>query len=152
MAYSNYEATNMAQEWRRGEFVISTDVHRLDVLFIHSFLSNSSYWGQDRSLELVKRSVEHSLNFGLFKATTQIGFARVVTDSATFAWLCDVFILDEHRGRGLSKWLLEVITTHSQLQGLRRWALMTRDAHELYRQFGFSELSQPERYMERRDS
>jgi GNAT superfamily N-acetyltransferase len=139
----------MAQEWQRGEFVISTDDHRLDVSFIHSFLKNSSYWGQGRSLELVARSVEHSLNFGLFKGTTQIGFARIVTDYATFAWVCDVFILDEHRGQGLSKWLLEVMTTHSRLQGLRRWALMTRDAHELYRRFGFSELRLPDRWLER---
>jgi len=142
----------MPQEWQRGEYVISTDKNRLDVLLIHDFLSRTSYWAQGRTLDVVKRSLENSLNFGLFQGNKQIGFARVVTDYATFAWLADVFILDEYRGRGLAKWLMEVINTHSRLQGLRRWVLATRDAHELYRQFGFSELSQPERYMERRDS
>ena len=146
------KSTEIPQEWLRGEYVISTDKNRLDVLLIHDFLSRNAYWAQGRTLDLVKRSLENSLNFGLFQGNKQIGFARVVTDYATFAWLADVFILDEHRGRGLGKWLIEVINTHSQLQGLRRWVLATRDAHELYRQFGFSELIQPDRYMERGDS
>jgi GNAT superfamily N-acetyltransferase len=142
----------MKQEWQRGNYVISTDITRLDVSFIYDFLSNDSYWAQGRSLELVKRSVENSLNFGLFDGDSQIGFARVVTDYATFAWLADVFVVDEHRGEGLGRWLIEVVTSHPQLQGFRRWVLATLDAHELYRKFGFNELSQPARWMERYDN
>jgi GNAT superfamily N-acetyltransferase len=142
----------MKQEWQRGNYVISTDNTRLDVSVIYDFLSNDSYWAQGRSLELVKRSLENSLNFGVFDCNSQIGFARVVTDYATFAWLADVFIVDEHRGEGLSVWLMEVVTTHPRLQGLRRWVLATLDAHELYRKFGFNELSQPARWMERYDN
>lgn len=146
------KSTEIPQEWQRGEYVISTDKNRLDVLLIHDFLSRTAYWAQGRTLDVVKRSLENSLNFGLFQGNKQIGFARVVTDYATFAWLADVFILDEHRGRGLGKWLIEVINAHPQLQGLRRWVLATRDAHDLYRQFGFNELIQPGSYMERRGS
>jgi len=142
----------MVQEWQRGEYIITTRLERLDVTFIHSFLSNTAYWAQGRSLDLVRRSLENSLNFGIFKGPEQIGFARVVTDYATFAWLADVFIVDDYRGHGLGKWLIEVITSHPQLQGFRRWVLATRDAHELYRQFGFAELKQPERWMERSNS
>jgi GNAT superfamily N-acetyltransferase len=142
----------MKQEWQRGNYVISTDNTRLDVSVIYDFLSNDSYWAQGRSLELVKRSLENSLNFGVFDGNSQIGFARVVTDYATFAWLADVFIVDEHRGEGLSVWLMEVVTTHPRLQGLRRWVLATRDAHQLYRKFGFNELSQPARWLERYDN
>src|SRR5258705_8956408 len=128
------ELTQITHDWERGEYVISTDRSRLDVLLIHDFLSNTSYWAKGRSLEQIERSIEHSLNFGMFTGTKQIGFARVVTDYATFAWLADVFVLNEHRGRGLGKWLIQVITTHSRLQGFRRWILATKDAHELYRQ------------------
>jgi GNAT superfamily N-acetyltransferase len=108
-----------------------------------------SYWAQGRSFETVERSISNSLNFGLYKGDEQVGFARVVTDRATFAWLGDVFILPDYRGKGLSKWLMEVIVTHPELQGLKRWILATRDAHELYRRFGFKELAQPDRWMER---
>jgi len=139
-------------EWHRGNYVISTDNTRLDVAVIYDFLSNDSYWAQARSLELIKRSLENSLNFGLFFGDSQIGFARVVTDYATFAWLCDVFVVDDHRGEGLGIWLMEVVTGHPRLQGLRRWILATRDAHELYRKFGFNELSLPARWMERYDN
>jgi len=139
-------------EWHRGNYVISTDNSRLDVAVIYDFLSNDSYWAQARSLELIKRSLENSLNFGLFFGDSQIGFARVVTDYATFAWLCDVFVVDDHRGEGLGIWLMEVVTGHPRLQGLRRWILATRDAHELYRKFGFNELSLPARWMERYDN
>ena len=136
-------------EWRKADFVISTDRSRLNIEFIHSFLSTRAYWAIGRSLEIVQRAIENSLNFGVFDGGKQIGFARVVTDYATFAWLADVFIIDEYRGRGLGVWLIEVITSHPNLQGLRRWILATRDAHELYRQFGFNELVNPQRYMEK---
>lgn len=144
----------MTQTWRRGDFAISTERSRLDLELIHDFLANRSYWATGRSLEKVQRSIEHSLCFGLYKTSPdtsqqQIGFARVVTDYATFAWLADVFVLEEYRGRGLAKWLIEVIVAYPELQGFRRWLLATRDAHELYRRFGFSELNEPARWMER---
>jgi GNAT superfamily N-acetyltransferase len=136
--------------WQRDDYIICTDKQKLDIEFIHDFLCNKSYWAKGRSLELVERSLENSLNFGLFKQEQQIGFARVVTDYATFAWLADVFVVEEHRGVGLSVWLIEVITSHPELQGFRRWLLATRDAHELYRRFGFEEIAEPKRWMERK--
>jgi len=139
----------MISEWQRGEYLISTDMDRLDLAFIHNFLSNSSYWARGRDFEVVQRSISNSFNFGLYKGNQQIGFARVVTDYATFAWLADVFVLDEHRGQGLGKWLVEVIVFHPKLQGFRRWLLATRDAHELYRRFGFAELRDASRWMEK---
>ena len=141
--------SSVPNEWRRGGFVISTDRLRLQIDFIHDFLSHNSYWAQDRSLELVQRSIENSLNFGVFKGEEQVGFARVVTDYATFAWLADVFIVEKERGQGLGVWLVEVITSHPRLQGFRRWILATRDAHELYRRFGFKEITELKRWMER---
>ena len=141
----------MINEYRRGDYVISTDRARLDLGMIHNFLTNSSYWAVGRGLETVRRSIEHSLPFGLYDNDKQIGFARVVTDYATFAWLADVFVLEEARGKGLGTWLIEVILAHPELQGFRRWTLATKDAHEIYRKFGFSELKRPERWMERRD-
>jgi GNAT superfamily N-acetyltransferase len=141
----------MANEWRRGEYLISTEQARLDIEVIHDYLSNSSYWAAGRSLETVRRSVENSLAFGLYRGEQQVGFARVITDYATFAWLADVFVLDQFRGQGLGKWLVEVILSHPELQGFRRWVLATKDAHELYRPFGFNELHRPERWMERPD-
>lgn len=136
-------------QWERGDYTITTDDARLNLDFIHDFLSNHSYWAQGRSLEVMQRALEHSLNFGLFKGDSQVGFARVVTDYATFAWLADVFIIDKHRGKGLGVWLIEIITSQPHLQGLRRWLLATRDAHELYRRFGFREVVEPQRWMER---
>ena len=141
----------MNREWQRGEFSISTDRDRLDIVGIHDFLSKSAYWARGRDLETVKRSVENSLSFGLYKGVQQIGFARVVTDYATFAWLADVFVLEDYRGQGLGKWLVQVIISHPELQRFRRWVLATKDAHEIYRQFGFIELKRPERWMERPD-
>ena len=141
----------MIKEYSRGRYVISTDRARLDLNVIHDFLTNSSYWAVGRKLETVQRSIEHSLSFGLYDNEKQIGFARVVTDYATFAWLADVFVLEEARGKGLGTWLVEVILSHPELQGFRRWTLATKDAHEIYRKFGFSELKRPERWMERRD-
>ena len=141
----------MASQWRRDVYLIDTDNSRLNQEFIYRFLSQNAYWAQGRSLEMIQRSLANSLNFGVFKDEEQIGFARVVTDYATFAWLADVFIAEDHRGKGLGKWLIEIVTAHPELQGLRRWILATRDAHDLYRQFGFTEPSQPERLMEKRD-
>lgn len=126
-------------EWRRGEYVISADRARLDLPFIHEFLSKQSYWAQGRDAQAVRRSVENSMAFGLYRGTRQIGFARVVTDYATFAWLADVFVLDEFRGEGLGKWLVETVLSHADLRPVRRWVLGTRDAHELYRRFGFAD-------------
>ncbi len=136
--------------WERGEYTISTDKARLDVGVIHGFL-NSSYWAAGRTIETIQRSIDNSLPFGVYKGDQQIGFARVITDYATFAWIADVFILDAFQGQGLGNWLMEVIITHPDLQGFRRWVLATKDAHELYRKFGFSELKLPERWMERHD-
>jgi GNAT superfamily N-acetyltransferase len=141
----------MAHEWRRGQFLISTDRARLDFNVVHGYISNESYWGKGRSIETIKRSVENSLPFGIYKDDRQVGFARVVTDYATFAWVADVFVLEEFRGLGLSKWLMEVMIAHPGLQGFRRWVLATKDAHGLYRKFGFTELLRPERWMERHD-
>ena len=141
----------MPHTWERGEYVISTDPARLDLETIHNYLSGSSYWAQGRPLEVVRRSIENSLCFGLYRHGRQVGFARVITDRATFAWLADVFVLDEAQGRGLGKWLVETILTHPDLQGLRRWVLATRDAHSLYSRFGFAPLKRPERWMEKFD-
>lgn len=135
--------------WQKGDYSISTDNHRLDIPLIHDFISNHSYWGQGRKIEIVQLALNNSLNFGLYKNTEQIGFARVVTDYCTFAWLADVFIIDRFRGAGLSKWLMEVIINHPQLKNMRRWVLATKDAHRLYERFGFGRMAQPERWMER---
>ncbi len=129
-------------------FVISTEMARLDIEMIHRFLSYDSYWAQGRTLEQTRTAIENSICFGVYLEERQVGFARVVTDRATFAYIGDVFILDEFRGRGLSKTLMRTMLQHPELQGLRRWVLATKDAHELYEQFGFSELRFPERWME----
>jgi len=138
-------------DWHKGEYTISTDRGRVDLAVVHRYISEESYWGKGRSAEVVRRSIENSLPFGVYRGAEQAGFARVVTDYATFAWVADVFILEAHRGRGLSKWLMETIISHPELQGFRRWVLATKDAHELYRRFGFQELRRPERWMERPD-
>ena len=148
---SDFIPTSMIESWERGDYLISTARSRFDVELIHDFLSRTSYWASGRTLEVVQRSIEHSLAFGLYKENNQVGFARVVTDYATFAWIADVFVLPEHRGRGLSKWLMEVILGHPRLQGFRRWVLATKDAHSLYARFGFIPMHRPERWMERPD-
>jgi GNAT superfamily N-acetyltransferase len=131
----------------RGEYTVTTDRGRLDPAAIQAFLTRS-YWSAGVPLAVVERAIRNSLCFGLFHAEQQVGFARVVTDKATFAYLADVYVLEAHRGKGLSKWLLEVILGHEDLQGLRRFLLATKDAHGLYRQFGFKELANPSRMME----
>ena len=140
----------MAEEWRRGEYVISTDPSLLDLDVVHGYLQRS-YWAAERPLETVKRSVEGSLNFGLYRANDrrQVGFARVVTDFATFAWLCDVFIDEAHRGQGLGVWLMETVAEHPELRCMRLWMLGTRDAHGLYEKIGFTPLSAPEKWMQK---
>lgn len=138
-------------EATRGGYMISTDPARLDRRVIHEFLA-SSYWATGIPREVVDRSIENSLAFGVYRDGEQAGFARVITDRATFAYLADVFILDAHRGRGLGKWLMEVIRSHPDLQNLRRFTLVTRDAHGLYRQFGFAPLEDPDRFMEALDA
>jgi GNAT superfamily N-acetyltransferase len=148
-------------EYRQNGFAVSSDPARLDLDVIHGFLTNC-YWAKGISRDLVARSIEHSLCFGIYDegvATpssrktgetrgAQVGFARVISDFATFAYLGDVFVLESHRGRGLGKWLMECITQHPALEGLRRWILLTRDAHGLYAQYGFTPVKKPERYME----
>lgn len=138
----------MIDEYRRGEFTISTEIARLDLNVIHEFLT-TSYWAAGIPADVVKRSIEHSLPFGLYHHERQVGFARVITDYATFAYLADVFVIEGYRGQGLAKWLVEIIVAHPRLQGLRRWMLATRDAHALYRKVGFVELKSPEGWMER---
>lgn len=137
----------MIFETTRGPYTISTDVARLDIDAIHAYLTRS-YWAEGIPRDLVARSIEGSLCFGLYGGSGQIGFARVITDRATFAYLCDVYVLEEHRGAGLGKWLMEAVVSHPALQGLRRFVLATRDAHGLYAKFGFKPLADPGRYME----
>lgn len=137
-------------EYQRGEYRISTDKAKLNLPLIHHFLSQSSYWAQGRTYAVVEKSIEHSLCFGVYAGQQQVGFARVVTDYATFAWLCDVFIVNSHRGQGLSKWLVECAITHPDLQNVMRFVLATRDAHALYQRYGnFQQLSNPEWWMAR---
>jgi GNAT superfamily N-acetyltransferase len=135
-------------EHRRGEFLISTSRERLSLDVIHDFLTNC-YWAKDIPREVVARSIEHALCFGIYdKEGAQVGFARVISDFATIAYIGDVFVLESHRGQGLGKWLMQCITQHPALRNLRRWILTTRDAHRLYSQFGFTPVKAPERFME----
>ena len=133
-------------ETHRDQFTISTDPARLDVDAIADMLTRA-YWAKGRTRDVIARYLQHSLTFGVYDGERQIGLARVVSDYTTFAWLCDVFIHEDYRGRGLSKWLMETIHGHPDLQGLRRWLLATRDAHGLYEQFGWTLLDHPERWM-----
>ena len=133
-------------DFTKDGFIISTEKEKLDVDLIHSFL-NRTYWAEGISKAIVGRSIEGSLCFGVFENDKQVGFARMITDKATFAYLADVFIIEEYRGRGLSKWLMQVIMSHPDLQGLRRMILATKDAHGLYEKFGFTPLINVERWM-----
>ena len=134
-------------EWTKNDFIITTDKSKIDATYVHHFLSQS-YWAKGIPMETVQKSIEGSLCFSLFYPNQQIGFARVITDEATFAYLADVFIDENFRGRGLSKWLMEIIVSYPSLQGLRRFLLATRDAHNLYKQFGFEPLKNTDRWME----
>jgi len=133
-------------ETQKDNYTISTDLARLDIDAIAVMLTRA-YWAQGRTREMIARYVQHSLVFGIYHENQQVGLARIVSDYTTFAWLCDVFIHEEHRGKGLGKWLMETIHSHPDLQGLRRWILATRDAHGLYEQFGWTLLDHPERWM-----
>jgi GNAT superfamily N-acetyltransferase len=137
-------------ETHRDQFTISTDPARLDVDAITDMLSRA-YWAQGRTREMIARYLKHSLAFGLYDGSRQIGLARVISDYTTFAWLCDVFIHEDYRGQGLGKWLMETVHSHPDLQGLKRWMLATNDAHGLYSQFGWVPLEPPGRWMMRID-
>jgi GNAT superfamily N-acetyltransferase len=132
----------------KGEFTISTDRAKLDLRFIHEYLSKESYWVRGIPFEKVVAAADHSLNFGLYHGDRQIGYARILTDYARVAYLADVFVIEAYRGRGLSKWLIQQIMLHPDLQGLKRWMLHTRDAHGLYAQNGWGAAAKPETYME----
>jgi GNAT superfamily N-acetyltransferase len=135
-------------EHRREGFLISTDRKRVDIDVVHGFLTNC-YWAKGIPRYIVARSIEHALCFGIYDAEgAQVGFARVISDFATIAYVGDVFVLETHRGRGLGEWLMQCIVAHPELQGLRRWILTTRDAHGLYSQVGFTPVKWPERFME----
>jgi GNAT superfamily N-acetyltransferase len=137
----------MIHSLREGEYEVSTDQARLDITVIHPFL-HRSYWAEGIPREIVQRSILHSLCFGAYRGTAQVGFARVISDHATYAYVADVFVVEEFRGRGIGGLIMKCIMSHPDLQGLRRWSLLTRDAHGLYRQFGFTEPRRPERAME----
>lgn len=137
----------MKKNFRRRNYLISTDKSKLDFKVVHNFLSNS-YWAKNRKAETMKKAIKNSICFGLYQNRKQIGFARVITDCATYAYLADVFILEEFRGRGLSKWLMKVILDYAELKKLRRWFLATKDAHGLYRKFGFTKIKNASRLME----
>jgi GNAT superfamily N-acetyltransferase len=134
-------------EQHRGEYTVSSDPARMDIDAIHGYLSRA-YWSEGMPRKTLESAMRGSLCFGLFERDTQIGFVRVVTDRATFAYVCDVFVLESHQGKGLGTWLMQCVMLHPDLQGLRRWHLTTRDAHALYRKVGFTLLSKPERHME----
>jgi len=141
----------MHREWHKDGFTVTTDPARFDVAAIHDFL-RGSYWAEGIPREVVERAIQGSLCFGLLENGGQVGLARVVTDRATFAYLADVYVLESRRGRGLARWLMDCVVSHPDLQGLRRWSLVTRDAHNLYRKFGFGALARPDRHMEIVDS
>lgn len=139
----------MAEVWSKDGYQVSTDPGRLNLPVVHGFL-RTAYWSEGIPRDVIERAMAGSLNFGLYRGSEQIGYARVVTDRATFAWICDVFVLEAARGRGLGRWLMTCVMGHPALQGLRRWMLATADAHDLYREFGFEVPEDPERLMARR--
>lgn len=158
LASGDYSPRETIYQWKMGSYLVSTDKNLLDPNVIHKFLSGS-YWAANRSLEKIITSIEHSICFGVYMVQQkeyseilhQIGFTRVISDQATFAYVADVFILEEHRGKGLSRWLMECVHLHPDLQELRRWILATKDAHGLYAQSGYKSLLHPERWMEKFD-
>lgn len=131
-----------------AEYNISSNPKKLDIKLIHKYLSEESYWAKNIPFNIVKKAIKNSLCFGVYKEEKQIGFARVITDKASFAYLADVFILSEHRNKGLAKWLMAIIHAHPKLQGLRRWMLATRDAHSLYEKFGWIPVTDTKKFMQ----
>ena len=140
---------NVAYEVEKEAFLISTDPHKLDFDVIHHYLCDQSYWSAGIPMEIVQRAAQGSVCFGVYHHEAQIGYARLITDAATFGYLADVFILESYQGQGLGKWLIETVMKHPACQGFRRWVLATRDAHSLYEKFGFGPLSRPDIYMEK---
>lgn len=136
---------------KKDEYLLTTDKSKLDLKMIHEFLSGESQWAKGIPFDRVKKSIENSLCFGLYYNDSQVGFARVISDFSTIAYLGDLFILREHRGKGLSRWMLEVIMGHPDLSGLRRWILVSKDAHEVYQQYGWAMVARPENWMEIHD-
>lgn len=135
-------------EFAQKGYIISTDKQLLDFEVIYNFLDTESYWAKGIPPQRLQRAIDNSMCFGIYKDHKLCAFARVVTDRATFAYICDVFVLNTYRGEGLSKWLIQNIIQHPELSGLRRWSLATADAHGLYEQYGFTVVSKPERWME----
>ena len=135
-------------EWHREGFEVSDDPRRLDIAAVHRFISRESYWAEGIAEGVLARAIANSLCFGLYEGPRQVGFARMVTDRATYGYLCDVFVERERRGSGLGTWLVACVLEHPDLQGLRRICLMTRDAHDLYRPFGFRAMPDAARYLE----
>jgi GNAT superfamily N-acetyltransferase len=138
----------MPYEKTKDSYLVSDNKQKLNIAFIHNYLSRESYWAANIPLDVVERSIENSLSFGVYHLNEQVGFARVISDKATFAYLADVFIIEPYRGKGLSRLLLESIHAHPEVQGLRRWMLGTRDAHGLYQKFGWTSLPNPDRFMQ----
>lgn len=138
----------MTYERTHESFLLSTDPAKIDLPTVHRYLSESSYWAKNIPFDVFRTSVQNALCFGIYENGRQAGFARVITDRATFGYIGDVFILDAYRGRGLSKWLMQCVLEHPELQGFRRWLLATADAHGLYAQSGFHSLAKPDRWME----
>lgn len=141
--------TMVRYQWRKGEFRVTTDKSQLDLNAIYAFLATESEWARGIPRLTFDKSVRHSMCFGLLEVNRQVGFARVISDRATIAYLGDVFVLPQYRGRGLAKWLMECISSHPDLQNLRRWILVTEDAHGLYKKYGFTQLAHPDCFMER---
>ena len=146
-----FDSFPIVRQAHGASYEIDTDKARLDLAVVHGFLA-ASHWAKGIPLAVLERAIAQSLSFGLYRDGSQIGFARVVTDYATFAYLADVFVLPEERGKGLGRWLVESILAHPALQGLRRWLLGTRDAHGLYRKLGFGEPAAPFGFLERLDA
>ena len=140
---------NHGLSWTRGDFMVTTESEKISLDVVHAFLANESYWAKNIPRDVVEQSIENSLCFGLFQNEEQIGFARVITDRATIAYLGDVFVMATHRGQGLSQWLMECVMSHPDLLGLRRWILLTGDAHGLYEKFGFTAIAAPQKWMEK---
>ncbi len=138
-------------EYRKDAYTISTDKTSLDITAIHRYLSEDAYWSRGIPRGIVERGIGNALCFGLYQGETQIGFARVISDYASFAYLCDVFILEPYRAQGLGKWLMSCVMAHPALQGLRNYLLFTKDAHGLYAHYGFTSIGNPERVMVKRD-